>query len=170
MTTTRQFPGGKAAVTPYVVVKGAARFLEFVEETFEVQRSFDVPNEDGTLGHAEITIDGSVLMTFDAQPDWPDTPAFLSVFVADVDAVLARALAAGATLLTPMMESRISGDRGCRITDPLGNIWWLQTPLHEVDPAELDDVFSDPDELAKMKVAVDTLVDEMRSRVTLPRS
>ncbi len=164
MTTTERFPGGKAAVTPYVVVKGAARFLEFVEETFEVKRSFDVPNEDGTLGHAEITVDGSVLMTFDAQPDWPDTPAFLSVFVADVDAVLARALAAGATLLTPMMESRISGDRGCRITDPVGNIWWVQTPLHEVDPAELGEVFSDPEELAKMKIAVDTLVDEMRGR------
>ncbi|GAA1685054.1 hypothetical protein GCM10009745_31900 [Kribbella yunnanensis] len=163
MTTTR-FPGGKAAVTPYVVVKGAARFLEFVEETFEVKRSFDVPNEDGTIGHAEITVGGSVVMTFDAQPDWPDTPAFLSVYVDDVDAVLDRALKAGAALLTPMMESRISGDRGCRITDPLGNIWWLQTPVHEVDPADLADVFKDPEELAKMKIAVDTFVDEMRSR------
>ncbi|GAA0622752.1 VOC family protein [Kribbella sandramycini] len=164
MTTTQQFPGGKAAVTPYVVVKGAARFLEFVEQTFEVKRSFDVPNQDGTLGHAEITVGGSVLMAFDAQPDWPDTPAFLSVFVADVDAVLARALDAGATLLTPMAESRVSGDRGCRVTDPLGNIWWLQTHLYDVNPADLQEVFSDPAELAKMKVAIDTFADEMRSR------
>jgi len=164
MTTTKQFPGGKTALTPYVVVKGAARFLEFVEETFQVKRSFDVPNEDGTIGHAEITVDGSVLMTFDAQPDWPDTPAFLSMYVDDVDAVLARALAAGATVVTEMMESRFSGDRGCRVKDPVGNIWWLQTPLHEVDPSELEELFNDPEELAKLKVAVDTLVDEMRSR------
>src|SRR5207253_4957727 len=66
-----------------------------------------VPNEDGTVGHAEVTVGESVLMTFDAAPDWPDTPAFLSVYVDDVERTYQRALDAGATVVTELLDSRI---------------------------------------------------------------
>ncbi|MEV0283723.1 MULTISPECIES: VOC family protein [unclassified Kribbella] len=164
MTTTQQIPGGKSTVTPYVVAKGAARFLEFVEQTFEVKSSLAVPNQDGTLGHAEITVGQSVLMAFDAQPDWPETPAFLSVYVDDVDKVFARALQAGATVVTELAESRVTGDRGCRIKDPVGNVWWLQTHLYDVDPSTLGEVFADQAELSKIRAAQESFADEMRSR------
>ena len=120
-----QIPGGKSTVTPYVVVKGVDQFLEFVQQTFQVKPSLVVPNQDGTIGHAEVTVGQSVLMAFDAQPDWPDTPAFLSVYVDDVDQVFARALEAGATVVTELTESKVTGDRGCRVKDPVGNVWWL---------------------------------------------
>ncbi len=74
-------PGGKSSVTPYVAAKGAARFLEFVEQTFATDTALRVLNEDGTIGHAEVKIGNSVIMVFDSQPDWPDTPSFLSVDV-----------------------------------------------------------------------------------------
>lgn len=164
MTTTKKNPGGKSTVTPYVAVRGAAAWLEFVETTFGTEKAFQVPNEDGTIGHAEITVGDSVLMAFDAKPDWPATPSLLSVYVDDVDEVLARALKAGATVVTELTTSRIVGDRGCRIKDPQGNIWWLQTHLYDVDPATLPALFADPTEAAAMKVLQDSFDTEMRSR------
>ncbi|MFI5710126.1 VOC family protein [Kribbella sp. NPDC051620] len=157
-------PGGKGTVTPYVAVRGAVEWLEFVERTFQTEKAFVVLNEDGTVGHAEITVGDSVLMAFDAKPDWPDTPSLLSVFVDDVDAVLARALEAGAAVVTDVTTSRIVGDRGCRIKDPQGNIWWLQTHLYDVDPATLPELFADPAEIAAMKVLQESFDAEMRSR------
>jgi PhnB protein len=159
-----KIPGGKSTVTPYIVAKGADRFLEFVERTFEVAAALRVPNQDGTVGHAEVTVGGSVLMTFDAAPEWPDSPSFLSVYVDDVDRTYAKALEAGATVVTELMYSRITGDRGCRVKDPVGNIWWLQTHLEDVDPSSLGELFADPTELDLMRHAQETFATEMRSR------
>jgi PhnB protein len=157
-------PGGKSTVTPYVVVKGAARFLDFVEATFATSTALRVLNEDGTIGHAEVRIGDSVVMAFDARPDWPDTPSFLSVYVDDVDEVVARAVAAGAEIVTPLTTSRIIGDRGARVKDPAGNIWWIQTHLEDVDEATVYALFADPDELATMKELQESFAAEMRSR------
>ncbi|WP_405057565.1 VOC family protein [Kribbella sp. NBC_01505] len=157
-------PGGKSSVTPYVVVRGAEQFLAFVEQTFDVKASGRWPNPDGTIGHAEITVGESVLMTFDAQPDWPITPSFLSVYVDDVDSTCSRAVEAGGTVITELMESRITGDRGCRVKDPVGNIWWLQTHLSDVDPATIGQLFADPEEGRKMQIAQESFAVEMRGR------
>ncbi|MEU4190526.1 VOC family protein [Kribbella sp. NPDC026611] len=159
-------PSGKSTVTPYVAAKGADRFLDFVEETFEVKASARIRNQDGTIGHAEITVGESVLMAFDSADDWPETPAFLSVFVDDVDKTFARAKAAGATVVTELFYSRIIGDRGCRVKDPVGNIWWLQTHVEDVDPAKLGELFADPQEAALMRHAQETFAVEMRSRAS----
>jgi uncharacterized glyoxalase superfamily protein PhnB len=164
MTTERKNPGGKGTVTPYVAVRGAATWLEFVERAFDTQPAFAVQNEDGTIGHAEITIGDSVVMAFDAQPDWPDTPSFLSVYVDDADESVARAVAAGATVITELTTSRIVGDRGARIKDPAGNIWWIQAHLYDVDPATLPELFADPAEAATMKELQESFAAEMRSR------
>ncbi|TDC21339.1 VOC family protein [Kribbella albertanoniae] len=158
-------PGGKSTVTPYIVVRGAEQFLAFVEQTFDVRASGRFPNPDGTIGHAEITVGESVLMTFDAQPDWPVTPSFLSVYIEDVDATLARAVEAGGTVVTELMESGITGDRGCRVKDPVGNIWWLQTHLYDVDYATIGEIFADPAEATKMQYAQESFAIEMRSRI-----
>ncbi|MFC7532017.1 VOC family protein [Actinoplanes sp. GCM10030250] len=158
-------PGGKSTVTPYVAAKGAARFLAFAEEVFQTGKAMTVLNGDGTIGHAEIRIGDSVIMVFDSRPEWPDTPAFLSVYVDDADKVVARALAAGATLVTEVRTSGIIGDRGGRIKDPVGNIWWVQTHLEDIDHATMLERFSDPAELAVMKSAQQTFDDEMRRRI-----
>jgi uncharacterized glyoxalase superfamily protein PhnB len=155
---------GKSTVTPYVVVKGADKFLEFVEQTFEVRTSGRFPNEDGTVGHAEITVGESVLMTFDAAEDWPDTPSFLSVYVDDVERTFGRALEAGATVVTDLLYSGITGDRGGRVKDPLGNIWWLQTHVEDVDADQARALFADPGELATMRHAQKTFAAEMHRR------
>jgi uncharacterized glyoxalase superfamily protein PhnB len=159
-----RIPGGKATVTPYVAAKGAARFLDFVETVFQTGKAMRVLNPDGTVGHAEVRIGDSVVMAFDSRPEWPDTPSFLSVYVDDVDDVVARAVRAGATVVTEVTTSRIVGDRGGRIKDPAGNIWWLQTHLEDVDEATMRERFGDPEELAIMRRLQQSFDDEMRGR------
>jgi len=159
-----RIPGGKSTVTPYVAANGAAAFLEFVERTFDTAPAMRVLNEDGTIGHSEVTIGESVIMAFDARPDWPDTPSFLSVYVDDVDEVVARAVAAGAAVITEVTTSRIVGDRGGRISDPVGNIWWIQTHLEDVDEATMRELFADPDEAATMRRLQESFAVEMRRR------
>ncbi|MEU4422233.1 VOC family protein [Actinoplanes sp. NPDC024001] len=159
-----RIPGGKSTVTPYVAAKGAARFLDFVEEVFTTDRAMRVLNEDGTIGHAEIRIGNSVIMVFDSRPEWPDTPSLLCVYVEDADKVVARALDAGATLVTEVRTSGIVGDRGGRIKDPVGNIWWVQTHLEDVDEATMRQRFGDPAELETMRYAQESFDTEMRRR------
>ena len=154
----------KGTVTPYVAAKDAARFLDFVEAVFTTETAARVHNPDGTIGHAEIRIGNSVIMAFDSRPEWPDTPGFLSIYVDDADAVVAAALAAGATLVTEVATSGIVGDRGGRIKDPVGNIWWVQTHLEDVDEATMRERFGDPAELAVMRNAQRTFDEEMRRR------
>ena len=96
----RSVPEGYHSVTPFVIVKGAARFLDFMADAFDAKEIGRVIGADGAIGHAETRIGDSVVMTFDAKEDWPATPAFLRLYVDDVDAVYERALAAGATSVT----------------------------------------------------------------------
>lgn len=103
-------------------------------------------------------------MAFDSRPEWPETPSFLSVYVDDSDAVVERALAAGATLITPVTTSGIVGERGGRVKDPLGNIWWVQTTLEQVDEATMLARFADPAELAVLRRVQDSFDQEMRRR------
>jgi PhnB protein len=86
------------AVSPYLVVAGAQRVIDFLKQTFDATdlRRYDMP--DGTIMHAEVQIDDTVVMLGDAGGEWPPVPMFLHVYVPDVDATYRRALTAGACL------------------------------------------------------------------------
>jgi uncharacterized glyoxalase superfamily protein PhnB len=129
-------PEGYYTVTPFVIVRGAARFLDFMKEAFGAEETGRVESEDGTLGHAETRIGDSIVMTFDAKADWPDTPSFLRLYVEDGDAVYRQALKAGATSVTEMTEMPW-GDRVGRVRDPFGNLWWIMTRIEDVDEEEM---------------------------------
>jgi PhnB protein len=141
----------KATVTPYVAAKGADRFLDFVEAVFTSEKAGRVRNPDGSIGHAEIRIGDSVIMVFDSRPEWPFTPALLSVYVDDSDAVVATAERHGATIVSELTTVGILGERGARIKDPVGNLWWVQTKVEELDEATMLARFADPAELAIMR-------------------
>jgi PhnB protein len=133
--TVRPIPEGYYTVTPFVIVKGAAKLLDFVREAFGAQEMARVPAEDGTIGHAETRVGDSVVMMFDAKEGWPATPAFLRLYVEDCDATYQRALDAGATSVT-RPTNMPWGDRASRVRDPLGNIWWIMTRIEDVSPEE----------------------------------
>jgi PhnB protein len=149
----------KGTVTPYVAAKGADLFLDFVEAVFTTEKAARIRNPDGTIGHSEIRIGDSTVMAFDSRPGWPPTPAFLSVYVTDSDAVVNKALENGATLVTGVTTSRIVGERGGRVKDPTGNIWWVQTRVGDPDLA----LFGDPAEAGIMRRAQESFDREMRA-------
>jgi PhnB protein len=130
-------PEGYYSVTPFVIAKGSARFMDFMADAFDAKEIARVTGEDGAIGHAETRIGDSVVMTFDAKDGWPDTPAFLRLYVDDCQATYEQALAAGAVSVTKPTDMPW-GDRVARVRDPLGNLWWLMTRLEELSPEEME--------------------------------
>jgi PhnB protein len=156
-------PNDYGAVTPYIIVKGASGLIDFLKAAFGAEERGRFPNPDGTLAHAEVTIGGRVIQMFDAKPDWPDTPSFITLYVEDAEAIRDAAVAAGATEITPL-DDNAWGDRMCRVRDPFGNIWWIQTHRRDVSEAEMERLMSEPKYQANLKTAAETFDAEMRQR------
>lgn len=150
--TTRRGPGvpeGYSSVSPWIITRNTAALIDFATAAFGADEIARLADEHGVIGHAEFRIGDSVMLAFDAKPDWPDTPAFLRLYVVDGDATFARAISAGATSVTEMTHL-FWGDRVGRVRDPLGNLWWIQARVEEVDDAEMGRRMSDPVWLERM--------------------
>jgi uncharacterized glyoxalase superfamily protein PhnB len=135
--SVQPIPAGYHSVTPWIVSRDTARVIEFLKEAFGAEEIARVYNKDGSIGHAEVRIGDSVVMPFDAKADWPDTPAFLRLYVEDGDAVFRQALRAGATAVTEMTHMPW-GDRVGRVRDPLGNLWWIQSRVEQLSLEEIE--------------------------------
>lgn len=132
----RPIPEGYHSVTPWIISRDTARLIDFMKQAFGAQELARIYVEDGSIGHAEVKIGDSIVMPFDAKKGWPETPTFLRLYVEDGDAVYRHALEAGATSVTEM-TTMAWGDRVGRVRDPLGNLWWIQTRIEEVDQEEM---------------------------------
>lgn len=125
-TAVPYVPAGFRSLTPYVIVAGAPRFIDFVKEVFGAEEVFRKAQPDGAIVHAEVRIGDSMLEISDGAPEWPSRPAAIHVYVPDADAVYARAVSAGAaTLLAP--TDMPYGDREGDVRDPFGNHWYIAT-------------------------------------------
>jgi PhnB protein len=149
-------------VQPWLVSRDTRRLLDFITTAFEGEQLACIPTADGGVGHAEIRVGGSTLLAFDGQPDWPDTFSMLRVFVDDVEAAFRRALGAGAAIVTPL-DDTAWGDRGGRVRDPLGNIWWVVQHVEDVPPDEMVNRMSEPRYQHAMRIAQETLDSELGS-------
>jgi uncharacterized glyoxalase superfamily protein PhnB len=136
-------PEGYFTVTPWIISADTAQLLDFVTRAYDAEELGRVVLENGAIGHAEFRIGDSIVMAFDARPEWPDTPAFLRLYVEDGDAVHRQAVEAGATSVTEMTELAF-GDRVGRVRDPLGNLWWIQSRIEDLDPEEMARRASEP--------------------------
>lgn len=134
-------PDGYHSVTPWIIGKDTAGLIEFLEAAFGAEELGRMADEQGNIGHAEVRIGDSVVMMFD-KPDWPPTPAFLRLYVDDVHATFERAVAAGATVVTEPTHL-FWGDLVGRLSDPFGNLYWVQTRIEAVDEAEMARRMSD---------------------------
>jgi PhnB protein len=161
----RAVPRGYAAVTPWIISRDTAQLIEFTQAAFGAEELGRVPGPAGGKGHAEVRIGDSVVMMFDAYEDWPDTPSFLRLYVEDGDAVVERALNAGAAPVT-RMTGLFFGDRVGRVRDPLGNIWWIQTHVEDVDPVQMAQRSADPAVAQAMRYVEESLHAAMRGAQT----
>jgi PhnB protein len=129
---------------PYLCVQDAAGALEFYAKAFGATEAMRLSEPGGKVGHAEILIDGARIMLSDEYPDHgvlsPKTlgGAGVSIHlnVNDVDAFVARAVAAGATLKRPV-EDQFYGERTAKLEDPFGHSWHVTTTIEEVSTEEM---------------------------------
>lgn len=129
-------PEGYHSLTPYLVVKGAARLIDFVKQAFSAQEDHCFADPQGVVNHAELTIGDSKLMIGEAKTPEGAMPSTLYLYVSDADATFARAVAAGATVISQPAD-QFYGDRHGGIKDPCGNQWWIATHIEDVSPEEL---------------------------------
>jgi PhnB protein len=144
MNPVKPVPDEQPALSPYLIVKGAAQAIEFYRQAFGAKELYRLSEPGGKIGHAELEIGRCRMMLADEYPDFgalsPVTvggsPVALHLYVEDVDAVVARATGAGATLLRPVQDE-FFGDRTGMLTDPFGHKWHLATRKEDVSPAEM---------------------------------
>ena len=129
-------PAGHNAVSPYLVTQDAEQVICMLHEVFggeEIHRSL---RPDGTIRHAEVRIEDSVIMIGEASGEFPAMPCMLHVYVPDCDATHARARSFGLeTLREP--ETQPWGDRSAGVRDGAGNQWWFATHVEDVGEEEL---------------------------------
>jgi PhnB protein len=156
-------PAGYTTVAPWIVSKDTGALLNFIHAAFGGEELGRVPLEDGSIGHAEMRVGGTVLLAFDQRPDWPHTPSFLRIFVEDVDATLERAVGAGAHVVTHP-STHAFGQRIGRVRDLFGNIWWISAVVEDVTPEEGRRRLSEPVYADAMREAQETLDRELSGR------
>lgn len=125
-------PAGFRTLTPTLHVKGTDRLIEFIEQAFGAEEVDRTAGPDGTVVHAELRMGDSVVELGEArEPFLPPRTCAIHYYVPDVDALYARAVAAGATVLGPL-SNRPYGDRAAELVDPFGNWWFVATKVEDV--------------------------------------
>jgi len=120
-------PDGYNSASPYLIVKRADATIEFLKQAFDGQPLRRIQREDGSVMHAEIQLDDTVIMMGEAMENWPAVGAHVHLYVPDVDAAYQKALAAGATsIMEPTQRSEDDDKRG-GVLDPNGISWWIAT-------------------------------------------
>jgi len=140
----RPIPEGYEGVTPYLIIAGAAKAIDFYAKAFGATELLRMAAPGGMIGHAEIRVGRGIVMLADEHPDMGyrgprslgGTPVSLMVYVEDVDAVFKRALAAGAKERKPVQD-QFYGDRTGTLEDPFGHVWHIATHVEDVPPEEM---------------------------------
>jgi PhnB protein len=143
--TVKAIPDGYHSVTPYLSIRGAAQALEFYQRAFNATEVFRLVAPSGEIGHAEIRIGDSAIMLADPCEEGSfrhpqslgGSSVGLHLYVEDVDALFAQAVAAGAKTIRAVQD-QFYGDRTGTLEDPFGHVWFLATHKEELTPEEIN--------------------------------
>ena len=119
---------GLTSITPYIIVRGAAQFIEFLKSSFEATERMRVPTPDGKIMHAEVAIGNGAIEVSDGSEAYPAAPQAIHLYVDDPDAAYARTLQGGATSFYAPTDDHPSGDRWGAVKDAFGNHWYIAKP------------------------------------------
>ncbi|MCR6671747.1 glyoxalase/bleomycin resistance/extradiol dioxygenase family protein [Devosia ginsengisoli] len=117
-------PAGHNSLSPYLIVDNAQVTLDFIDAVFSARPKMVHRMPDGSIGHAEVRIDDTILMV--GQMPGGATGAHVHVYVPDVDDSFARAKTAGGKVVQEPVQKDDPDKRG-GVTDPSGITWWLAT-------------------------------------------
>ncbi len=134
---TTHVPAGHHTVTPYVIVPDARAAIDFYARAFGAAQTALTVDDNGKVRHAEVRIGDSPIMLaedFEFGSVSAAHPAALSgrtslhmyLYVPDVDALFAQAIAAGAREVMPVTDQTY-GERSGGVADPFGHVWWIST-------------------------------------------
>jgi len=143
--TVKAQPDGYHSITPYLITHDAAAAIEFYKKAFSATELMRLPGPGGKLMHAELKVGDSPIMLADEFPEMGihsaksigGSPVTLMIYTADVDAMFAQAIAAGAIEKKPLAD-QFYGDRSGTIEDPFGHSWTIATHKEDVSPEEID--------------------------------
>ena len=141
---TKAIPDGYRTVTPYLVMRDAARAIDFYKRALGATEIFRFSAPDDKIGHAEIKVGDSVLMLAEEMPDMGyrgpqtlgGTAVSLMVYVEDVDQQFRRAVDAGAKVKQEVKD-QFYGDRSGTVEDPFGHVWTIATHMEDVSQDDL---------------------------------
>ena len=147
--SVKPVPDGYHTVIPYLVIRGASDAIAYYTKAFGASEMYRMPGPGGAIMHAEIRIGDSVVMLGDENPGMGAvSPATLNgtavsvfLYVPDVDAVFASAVAAGGTAIMPPTDM-FWGDRFGKLKDPFGHEWAMATHIKDVSHQEMLDAMA----------------------------
>ena len=139
----KPIPEGYHSVTPYLIVKGAAKAIEFYKQAFGATELGRMTSPDGRVGHAEIQIGDSRIMLAEfpemgalGPESFGGTPVMIHLYVEDVDTVAKQATAVGAREIRPVQD-QFYGDRSGMFADPFGHKWNISTRKENLSAEEI---------------------------------
>src|SRR5438270_6599103 len=143
-TAVKPTPEGYRSITPYLIVKGAARAIDFYTQAFGATEIMRIPGPNNTVMHAELRIGDSVIMLADEMQNAPyrspeafgGSPVSLMIYIENVDNVFARALSLGSRQIREVQD-QFYGDRSGNLIDPFGHVWTVSTHVEDVSPEEM---------------------------------
>jgi len=146
MKKVSYIPKGYSTITPYLVIKGAAKAIDYYKKVFGATVVVRMDGPDGKVGHAELQIGDSRIMLADENPQMGyrsaesigASPVSLYVYLTDCDKVIAKAATEGAKILKPVAD-QFYGDRSGFIQDPFGHLWGIATHKEDVSPKEMSE-------------------------------
>ena len=138
-------PQGYHSVTPYLIVDGATRALDWYAQALGARELMRLSAPEGRIGHAEIEIGDSRIMLADEAPEhdakapeaFGGSPVSLHLYVPDVDTTIAKAVAIGAEVKS-QPEDKFYGDRMGSLLDPFGHTWHIATHVEDVPAEEIE--------------------------------
>ena len=138
MSKVPHIPKGYHSITPYLVINGAARAIDYYKKVFGATEIMRMPAPGGKIGHAELKIGDSPIMLADENPSMGQgynsattvggSPVSIYLYIENVDDVVKRAVAEGATVLKPVQD-QFYGDRSGFFRDPFGHFWKTSPPM-----------------------------------------
>ncbi|MDQ4121362.1 MAG: VOC family protein [Acidobacteriota bacterium] len=134
--SVKPIPEGYHTVTPSLIVRDAAKLIDFMREAFDAKEIIRFDDPEGKVAHAEVKIGDSMLMIGEANAEFPPSQSMIHLYVENADAVYESAIKAGAETVKELVD-QFYGDRSGCVKDSFGNLWWIGTHIEDVPMEEM---------------------------------
>ncbi len=132
----KPIPEGFHTVTPYLVVEGTDKLIQFLKQAFAAKEIYVMKQSDGTIMHAQVQIGDSMIMLGEACGEYGPRPGSVYLYVNNTDELYKKAIQAGATSLREPAD-QFYGDRSAGVKDFCGNQWWIGTHIEDVSDEDI---------------------------------